>query len=343
MSMKTKTIFILSLLFALVFIKHADAKVYPIAIIGSGAAGTMAAKRATLNNRDTLLFTGDKKAMKSGRGHWVRTVDNIPSLAKYTRTINQLREETIQEISEGKFKDKLTTVRDKVISIIKENDIFLIKDLAGNSYQAEHVILATGIMEEQPHIGGTIKPILAFANKQLIAYCILCDGHRCLDKDTVVIGHSEAAAQNALVLHNRYNPPSLSIVLNGNASTIAAETAEKLAKANIAVHEEPIITIDGNGKERIFNGFQLDNNKYIPAQMAFVSLGLRPNNQFALALGAKVDAQGLVEADASGETSVENLYVIGDLRANSMKQIYAAWQHAVDTVQAIDRKIRKSM
>lgn len=33
-------------------------------------------------------------------------------------------------------------------------------------------------------------------------------------------------------------------------------------------------------------------------------------------------------------------FVVGDLRANSVKQIYTAWQHAVDVVQVIDRRIR---
>jgi thioredoxin reductase (NADPH) len=75
--------------------------------------------------------------------------------------------------------------------------------------------------------------------------------------------------------------------------------------------------------------------------MAFVSLGIRPNNQLALQLDAQVDESGLVITDKNGETSVENLFVIGDLRSNSMKQIYTAWQQAVESVQLINRRMRE--
>jgi len=58
-------------------------------------------------------------------------------------------------------------------------------------------------------------------------------------------------------------------------------------------------------------------------------------------IGAKVDEKGLVIADGNGETNIPNLFVIGDLRSNSMKQIYTAWRHAVETVQIINRRIRE--
>lgn len=319
---------------------QSDATIYPIAIIGSGAGGTMAAKRASLNNRDTLLFTGAKKEMKSGRGHWVRKVENIPGLEKYTRTINQLREETLKLIAEGPFASKLHVVNDSVLSIEKQGDVFTICDLAGNIYQARHVILATGIMDEQPHINGSIDPILSFANKQFVAYCILCDGHRSFQKKTAVIGYSEDAAKNALLLAHRYQPSTLSLLTNGIPHTISAETLAHLAAKNIQLIEEPIQEVVGNAKERIFTGFMLQSGQMVDADIGFVSLGLRPNNKLALALGANTDDRGLVIADADGQSSVENLYIVGDLRSGSMKQIYTAWQHAVDALQAIDRKIR---
>ncbi len=341
MTMKNKTLFILTLLLSLFLIKEVRTEnIYPIAIIGSGAAGTMAAKRATLNNRDTLLFTGVKKTMKKGRGYWVRKVENIPSLANYTRAINQLRDETLLEISQGPFKDKLHVVADTVQSIEKQDDCFVITDALGNSYRAQYVVLATGIMDEQPLINGTIDTILPFANKQLIAYCILCDGHRSLGKNSAIIGFSENAAQNALILHSRYNPPKLAILTNGTPLSVSEETRQKLDARGIAVYEQPIISIEGTAKERIMNGFMLEDSTFVEAEIGFVSLGIRPNNGFALDLGAQVDEQGLVIADANSQSSVENLFVIGDLRANSMKQIYTAWQHAVDAIQQIDRRIR---
>ncbi len=315
-------------------------KIYPIAIIGSGAGGTMAAKRASLNMRDTLFFTGAKKERKRSRGHWVRKVENIPGLSNYTRTLNQLREETLEDISNSPFGQKLTRVDDSIASLDKQDDIFIITDLSANTYKARYVILATGIMDEQPHINGSIKPILKFANKQFIAYCMLCDGHRSVHKKTVLIGYSEDAAQNALLLANRYSPTTLTLLTNGIPHTITSETLALLQQNNIELVEDPIQEIVGDAEERQFSGFIVSSGTMIEAEIGFVSLGIRPNNQFALALGAEVDERGLVITDPSGQSSVDNLFIVGDLRANSMKQIYTAWQHAVDAIQVIDRRIR---
>lgn len=300
----------------------------------------MAAKRAVLNNRETILFTGAKKERKRSRGHWVRKVENIPGLQNYTRTINQLRDETLALIGEGPFSKKLTVVNDSVVAIEKQDDIFHITDMTGKTFKARYVIMATGIMDEQPHIQGSIKPILPFSNKQFTCYCMLCDGHRAIDKNSVLIGHSEDAAQNALVLHHRYGPKTLSILTNGLAHTITPETLSRLDEANIQLIDEPIVELIGDAKARIFSGFRLESGRVVEAEIGFVSLGIRPNNKLALELGAAVDSKGLVETNAQGESSVENLFIVGDLRANSMKQIYTAWQHAVDAIQAIDRRIR---
>src|ERR1700722_19150492 len=54
-----------------------ESKVYPIVIIGAGAAGTMAVRRAILNNDETLLFAGATQERRRSRSNWVRKVDNI--------------------------------------------------------------------------------------------------------------------------------------------------------------------------------------------------------------------------------------------------------------------------
>lgn len=316
-----------------------ESKVYPVAIIGSGAGGTMAVKRAVLNNREVLLFTGAKKEMKRSRGHWVRKVENIPGLEKYKRTLVELRQETLEELSKGPFSHNLTLVEDSVISIEKDKNAFRLCDKEGHTYFARYVVLATGMMDEQPHIKDSIRPILPFGNKQTVAYCLLCDGHHSHQKNVVVIGHSEDAAQGALLLSDRYEPKKITILTNGIQHSFSEKTLTLLKAKNIQIEEEPIEEILGEQKG-ILSGFQLSSEKKITAEIGFVMLGIRPNNDLALQLGAEVDARGLVMTDQNGESSVPDLFIVGDLRANSMKQIYSAWQHAVDAIQVIDRRIR---
>ena len=317
-----------------------EAKIYPIAIIGSGAAGTMAVKRAVLNNDHVLLFLGANQEKRHARGTWVRKVDNVPGLERYDRPILELCNETLIDIARGPFASNLYTVEDSVLQIEKSGDVFKLKDAQGRIYYAKHVLLATGMMDEQPMIQGTIRSILDFSNGQTVAYCPICDGHRCLGKNTAIIGYRDDAAAAAIQLANQYHTPSLSIITNGKTPEFSETTLDQLKQRQIAIYTSPIYNIHGDRNNRQLAGFQLKSGEIINAEMGYVMLGIRPNNALALQLGANVDNRGLVLTDPNGETSVPNLFVAGDLRSGSMKQIYTAWQHAVESIQTINARIK---
>lgn len=317
-----------------------EKKIYPIAIIGAGAAGTMAVKRAVLNNDEVLLFTGNNQERRRSRGNWVRKVDNVPGLEKYERTILELRNEVLEELVKSPLIHNLYVIEDSVYSIEKEVDVFKLIDGAGHIYYARYVVMATGIMDEQPSIDGSIRPILAYANGQTVAYCLVCDGHRSLGKKTVVIGCSESAGDVALILSTKYQLEELIILTNGQKHEFSSALLKSLQSKSIRIIEAPILKVLGNEKQKEILGFELANGDIVEAEMCFVALGIRPNNQLAIQLGAKLDASGLVITDENGESSVPNLFVIGDLRSNSMKQIYTAWQHAVESMQLINCRIQ---
>lgn len=316
-----------------------EKKIYPIAIIGAGAAGTMAVKRTVLNNTEVLLFAGANQERRRSRGNWVRKVDNVPGLSRYERTILELRNDVLKELVQTPLSHNLYVIEESIFLIEKENDFFKLTDGLGRTYYAQYVVLATGMMDEQPHIQGSIRPILKYANGQTVAYCSLCDGHRSFGKKSVVIGYSESAAQAALLLSEKYQLKEMTILTNGHRHEFSPERLKEIQDKGIKIIEEPVHEVLGNEKLKQLTGFKLANGNTIEAEMGFVALGIRPNNQLALQLGAQVDASGLVVTDLNGESSVPNLFVIGDLRADSMKQIYTAWQHAVDAIQFIHQRI----
>ena len=69
-------------------------------------------------------------------------------------------------------------------------------------------------------------------------------------------------------------------------------------------------------------------------------MGLIVYNELAKQLGAELDGRGFVIGDMNGLTSVSGLYVAGDLKANTRKQIYTAWDNAVSAATAINLIIR---
>ncbi len=313
---------------------------YDIAIIGSGSAGTMAALRAVLNNDTCLLFSGTPQDKKRSRALWVKKVENMPAHFNYRRGIEDPNSEVLKWISESDFRQKLTHLKNiGVTKLEKKSDVFEIQDSKGAIHHARYVILCTGVMDVQPLIQQKIEPIFPYANAQAIDYCLRCDGHHIKGKVTAVIGHENSAAWVAIMLHERYGSP-IHLCLHGEEAKIEAETQELLDLYGISVKAEAITNIFGDEKAGLLEAFEFSNGERLEVQMGFVSLGMIVYSDLAKTLGAELDERGFVKANATGLTSIEGFYVAGDVMAGVKKQIYTAWDTAVNAADAINQKLR---
>jgi thioredoxin reductase (NADPH) len=322
-------------------------EVYEIAIIGSGAAGSMAALRAVLNNRKTLVFHGDKHTAKRSRALWVDKVVNMPLMFDKKRAIKSSSEETFDWIrSDAYFSKKLTEIKEAVQKIEKSPDgIFKLKT-AEKDFYAKYVLLSTGIMDVQPKIQNSIEPILPYANNGFIDYCIRCDGHKVIGKISATIGHTETAGWVAVMLHERYQPPKMKIFTHTNsAEFLEDEDLMKLIRTyEIKIIEGEITGLVGDPKKSLeaFKIRQADGSELEEAvQLAFPMLGQIAYNELAQQLGAKITENGNVITNEKGETNIEGFYVAGDLRAGKKYQIYTAWDMSVDSIDDMDLKLRK--
>lgn len=302
----------------------------------------MAALRTILNNDECLFFPGSPKDKKKSRALWVRKIENVPAHFQYKRGIEEPNLETIKWIQESQFKDNFHMQKNVGVVSIKKNehDIFEIIDSAGKTYHSHFVILCTGVMDVQPVIQGTIETVFDYANAQTIDYCLICDGHHVLGKKTVVIGHENSAAWIAILLYERYQSPEMTILTNGKEPNFQPETQKLIQLYNIRVVTTAIAEIQGEEKGKILKGFVLEDKNVIQAEMSFVALGMLVYNELAKQLGAEVDERGFVKGDEHGLTSITGLYVAGDLKANTRKQIYTAWDNAVSAASAINLIIR---
>lgn len=317
---------------------------YDVVVVGSGAAGSMAALRAVLNNDKVLFVIGAKQEQRRSRGTWVPELSNLPMFSEIKRPMFHFRNQIIDYVKASPQRNKLFVLEDSILNIVRmdaENE-FLVMDSTGTAYRSQTVILVTGMMDEQPQIQGSIQPIFKFANTQQIIYCLLCDGHLSVGKNAVaVIGHTSSAANNAIILAERYAPPQLSILTNGEKATWDAQQQKLLDLYQVKVYEPAILEI-ADAETEILSHFALADKTQVPAELAVVSLGVRVNNELAKKLGAQLDDKGFVITDEKGQSSVPNLFIAGDLRANTMKQVYSGWYTAVLAANAANEKIRLS-
>jgi len=334
-------------------------EIYDIAVIGAGAAGSMGMLRAVLNNRETIIFKGSKQTNKRSRALWVRKVVNMPLMFdKKMAVIDSIKETFAWIEGHEYFSKKLTSINDEVKTVTRgEDGIFTLEDSNANKYQAKYVLLATGIMDIQPEIQGSIQPILPYANKGDIDYCIRCDGHKVINKVAATIGHGSTAAWVAVLLHERYSPPEMKIFTNGKTPEWLgdADLSKLVELYKIKVITGEILSIISDEAKNL-KAFQIksaergENNSdgtgeewhEEPVQVAFPMLGQIAYNELAKNLGAEISEKGNVKTNDKGESSVSGFYVAGDLREGKKYQIYTAWDMAVDSVDDMDFKLRNS-
>lgn len=319
-----------------------ESRIYQIAVIGGGAAGVMSVLRGVLNNDEVLFFPGSAKDKKRSRGFWVAKVENMPGYQGYKKGIENPNKDTLEWIAESEFKDNLHTIEKTGVTSVERmaDGNFKLEDTNGGIHFAEYVILCTGIMDVQPHFKESIQPILPYANAQTVDYCLRCDGHHVLDKHTSIIGHTSGAAWVAIMLKERYNTPSMSILTNGEKPDFSDEVKELMDLYKIEVFDSEIVEVVGDKRAGQLHGYKFASGRQIESYFSFVSLGTIVYNELAKQVGANVDDRGYVVTDAKGMTNIENFYVAGDLRAGFKKQIYTAWDMAVDSLDDINRKIR---
>ncbi len=317
-------------------------KIFTIAVVGGGSAGVMAAMRSVLNNDETLFFPGAAKHKKKSRAFWVKKVENMPGHLRYDKGIENPNLENLKWLAESDFKEKFHWMKNTGIDCIKKNDdgTFLLTSSKGSEYFASHIILCTGVMDIQPLINGSIEPIFPYANIQDVDYCIRCDGHHAVNKNVTIIGHKEDAAWIAFILHERYRPLSMTILTNGEEINLSEKEKKLCSLYNIEVKTQKILDVKGDENKRL-SAYLLEGETLVKTNFTFVSLGMIVYNELALSLGIDVDERGFVLTNGKGLSSLDNFYIAGDLRAGLKKQIYTAWDSAVDAADDINSKSRR--
>jgi thioredoxin reductase (NADPH) len=313
-------------------------EIFDVAVIGAGGAGQMAMLRAALNHLNTVVFMGDGETSKKSRATWVMEVDNIPGMFDKKRPISATAREVIQFIEKNDDLTRfLTTIKKAVSSVKKDGDVFEL--MAGDeTFKARFVVLCTGTMDVQPVINGSIQPILPFANKGDALYCIRCDGHKVVGHNCAVIGSGASAGWISIMLKERYDLPKITILTHGKTFEADDKVKGLLEKYEIEVIEGAIDEVLGDPKIAL-KGFKVGNQK-IDVTKCFIALGSITYNKFAKDLGAELSPDEHVVVNPRGKTSVPGLYVAGDLAEGKKKQVYTAWDLAVDAVDSIDEKIR---
>lgn len=285
---------------------------YDIIIAGGGPAGLTAAIYALRAGKSVLVI---EKNGFGGQIAFSPKVENIPG----TRSI-----------SGAEFADKLTdhamdlgaeVELEKVISVEKNGDIFTVSTEEGSTYQAKAVILAVGVKHRTLGLPGEEELI-----GNGISFCAVCDGAFYTGQKVAMIGGGNSALQEALLLAEVCE--KVTIVQNLAFLTGEKKLADALAeKDNVEIIYSTVVSeyITENGEMK---GLKLRNEEtgaesQIAVDGTFLAVGLMPEND-AFAHLAKLNDWGYFDSGEDCTTQTPGLFVAGDCRSKTIRQVVTA-------------------
>lgn len=285
---------------------------YDIIIAGGGPAGLTAAIYALRAGKSVLVI---EKNGFGGQIAFSPKVENIPG----TRSI-----------SGAEFADKLTdhamdlgaeVELEKVIFVEKNGDIFAVSTEEGSTYQAKAVILAVGVKHRTLGLPGEEDLI-----GNGISFCAVCDGAFYTGQKVAMIGGGNSALQEALLLAEVCE--KVTIVQNLAFLTGEKKLADALAeKDNVEIIYSTVVSeyITENGEMK---GLKLRNEEtgaesQIAVDGTFLAVGLMPEND-AFAHLAKLNDWGYFDSGEDCTTQTPGLFVAGDCRSKTIRQVVTA-------------------
>ncbi len=285
---------------------------YDIIIVGGGPAGLTAAVYGLRAGKNVLVI---EKAGFGGQIAFSPKVENIPG--------------TIQ-ISGSEFADKLTEQAmnlgadvelETVVGVEKKNGKFIVTTEEGSAFEGGSVILAVGVKHRMLGLPGEQELI-----GKGISFCAVCDGAFYAGQETVMIGGGNSALQEALLLSEVCS--KVTVVQNLADFTGERKLAQALLeKENVTALFSTVVT--GYLSEKgVLTGVRLRNEATgeehtVKADGAFLAVGLVPENG-AFAELAQLDSRGYFAAGEDCQTATEGLFVAGDCRNKSIRQVVTA-------------------
>jgi len=281
-------------------------KMHDTIIIGGGVAALGAALYAGRFEMSTLVISENVGG----------TIINTNDIANYPGFNMITGMDLIEKMHNHVKEYNVEFKTEKVLKIVRSDEgcfHVLTKD---NDYHAMTVIIATGTEWRKLNVPGEKE----YTGKG-VHYCGLCDGPFYKDKVVAIVGGSDSAAKEALLL-TQFAKKVYIIYRREKirAEPINRTRVEKNEKIEI-IPNTNVVEIKG---EKMMTHVVLDNeykgSKDFKLDGIFVEIGHIPLTGVAKELNLKLDKKGEIIVDRSGYTNVDGVFAAGDVVNTEFKQ-----------------------
>lgn len=282
-------------------------------IIGAGPGGLTAAIYGMRAGLDLLVIEkfspGGQVVNTYEVENYPGFVDPIPGWELVSSMENQARRLNAEIISAD------------VIAIQKNtaDKSFTVSLADGSTHTSKTVIIASGASYRNLNVPGE-KEYLGRG----VSYCATCDGAFYKDRITAVVGGGDTALEEALFL-TRFSKKVFLIHRREQFRGQKILQDRVLQSEKIEpVYNSVITSINGEGGVTSFTAKNVstEEESTIPVDGVFIFIGFVPNTQFLDP--SLLNDRGEILVDMQMATSVPGMYAIGDVRADSKRQIVMA-------------------
>lgn len=299
-------------------------KIHDLIIAGSGPAGLSAAIYASRAGLDAVVI--EKNMISGGQILNTYEVDNYPGLPG---------------ISGFELGMKLREHADKLGAVFVEDTIETaelagdVKRLVGENgtYEAKTLIIATGAHYKK--LGAKGEELLTGAG---VSYCATCDGAFFKGKVTAVVGGGDVALEDAIFLARLCE--HVYLIHRRDELRGARILQDKLmALENTSIIWDTVVEeITGEGKVeslKLLNK-KTEEKSELQVRGVFIAVGIEPES-CAFDDEVKMDAQGYIQAEEDGITSIPGVFAAGDIRTKGLRQIITAASDGANCVTSVER------
>lgn len=279
---------------------------YDVIIIGAGISALGAAIYCGRFQLKTLVI-GEKLG---GTIILTDDISNYPGFKKITGMdlFDKIKEHT---------KDYNIEILEKKVWKVEKHPACFHVSTREKIYKTKTIIFATGTEWRKLNIPGEKE----FTNKG-VHYCALCDGAVYKDKIMGVVGGSDSAAKEALLL-SEYGKKVYIIYRKEKirAEPINLKRVEQNKKIEI-INNTNIKEIKG---DKFVNSVILDNpykgSKELKLDALFIEIGHIPISELVKQIGVKTNQKGeIITNKETSATNIKGVYACGDVADNKFKQ-----------------------
>lgn len=283
---------------------------YDIIVIGAGPAGLTAAIYASRAMKSVLVIE------KEGFGGQIVL---SPGVENYPGTAGSVSgADLANSLVEKAMEFGATTEFDNITSVTKEVGIFKCTGEYG-TYEGKALIIAAGAHHRKLGLESEEK-----LTGKGVSYCAVCDGAFFKNKPVAVIGGGSTALADALLLSDLAS--KVYLVHRRDEFRGEAHVVERLRnKPNVefvlsAIPEE---FVGENSLCGVHVKFKDETEKTLDVLGAFIAIGQSPNLKIFDHL-IDLDMGGYADSDESCTTKTEGVFVAGDCRRKSVRQLTTA-------------------